>query len=91
MAGRLHGKAQALGADELVRVERDVWAGSALATAAIEGEKLNLEGVRSSVTARLGLSVPDDTAPKSIEALFEVMSDAAHWPEALTAEQLVAW
>ena len=92
-AGRLRGKAEALGADELVSAERDIWAESAVATAAIEGETLNLEAVRSSVNGRLGLGTPSD-APflRRVEALIEVMNDAAaHWQDALTAERLISW
>jgi Fic family protein len=92
-AGRLRGKAEAIGADELVAVERDVWAGSAVATAAIEGETLNLEAVRSSVTGRLGLAAQSDVPlSRNVEALLDVMNDAAaHWQDALTAERLIAW
>jgi Fic family protein len=92
-AGRLRGKAEAIGADELVSVERDVWVGSAIATAAIEGERLNLEAVRSSVTGRLGLPIDSDAPlPRNVETLLDVMSDAAaHWQDGLTEERLIAW
>jgi Fic family protein len=92
-AGRLRGKAEAIGADELISIERDVWAESAVATAAIEGETLNLEAVRSSVNGRFGLattSVP--RIPRGVEALLDVMNDAAaHWQDVLTEERLIAW
>jgi Fic family protein len=92
-AGRLRGKAEAIGADELISVERDVWTGSAVATAAIEGEKLNLEAVRSSVTGRLGLPTTGDApVPRKIDALLDVMNDAVvHWCDVLTEERLIAW
>jgi Fic family protein len=92
-AGRLHGKADAIGTDELVAVERDVWADSAVATAAIEGETLNLEAVRSSVNGRLGLVTPSEVpVPRKVEALVEVLNDAAvHWQAPLTEERLISW
>jgi Fic family protein len=93
MAGRLRGKAEAIGANELISVEREVWVGSAMATAAIEGEILNLDAVRSSVNRRLGVaSTSDPPVPRNVEALLDVMNDAAvHWQDALTEERLIAW
>jgi Fic family protein len=91
--GRLRGKAEAVGADELVSAERDVWAESAVATAAIEGETLNLEAVRSFVNGRLGLDTPSEapTQPQ-VEGLIEVMNDAAvHSQGALTEERIIGW
>jgi Fic family protein len=93
MAGRLRGKAEAIGANELISVEREVWVGSAMATAAIEGEILNLAAVRSSVNRRLGVETTSDPpVPRNVEALLDVMNDASvHWQDALTEERLVAW
>jgi Fic family protein len=92
-AGLLRGKAEAIGVDELISAERDMWVGSAVATAAIEGETLNLEAVRSSVTSRLGLGTTNDVpVPRNVDALLDVMNDAvAHWQDALTEERLIAW
>jgi Fic family protein len=93
VSGRLFGKAEAIGSDERAAIERDVWVQSAVATAAIEGEALNLEAVRSSVTARLGLGQgPEKPIAKNVEALLDVMNDAAaHWQDPLTETQLIAW
>src|SRR5258707_15666615 len=54
MAGRLRGRADAIGEDELSLVEGDVWAGNAVASSAIEGEMLDMAAVRSAVARRLG-------------------------------------
>ena len=54
MAGRLRGRADAIGEDELTLIEGEVWAGNAVATSAIEGEVLDMAAVRSSVASRLG-------------------------------------
>jgi Fic family protein len=93
MAGRLRGKAEAIGADELALLEGDVWAGNAVATAAIEGEVLDMATVRSSVASRLG-ATPTVLAPvrRNVEGLLDVMNDAAaHWQSELTEERLIGW
>lgn len=91
--GRLSGKAEAVGAGELALVHREVWAGEAVATAAIEGELLSLASVRSSVARRLGIA-PDFVAaiPRNVEGLLDVMeSAAADWDSDLTEERLGRW
>jgi Fic family protein len=93
MAGRLLGKAEAIGAAELALVEVDVWAGNAVATSAIEGEVLDIAAVRSSVASRLGAAPAlSDSAPRQIEGLLDVMNDAAaNWQSALTEQRLINW
>ncbi len=91
--GRLYGKAEAIGAHELALVQRDVWSGEAVATAAIEGEALDLASVRSSVARRLGIN-PEFVAavPRNVEGLLDVMeSAAADWDSELTEERLCRW
>ena len=91
--GRLFGKAEAIGVAELVRVQRDVWSGEAIATAAIEGEVLDLASVRSSVARRLGITSDFVAAvPRNIEGLLDVMeSAAADWNSDLTEDRLCRW
>jgi Fic family protein len=91
--GRLLGKADAIGALEFASVERDLWCGEALATAAIEGEQLNLAGVRSSVARRLGLPVESVVGtPRELEGLLDVMQDATlAWNADLTTDRLCRW
>ncbi len=91
--GRLFGRAEMIGADELIRVERDVWSKEAVSTAAIEGEDLNLASVRSSVGRRLGIT-PDFVAvvPRNVEGLLDVMESAAgDWESELSGERLSRW
>jgi Fic family protein len=90
---RLFGKAEAIGVDELARVQRDVWSGDAVATAAIEGEALDLASVRSSVARRLGITSDFIAAvPRNIEGLLDVMeSAAADWDSELTEDRLCRW
>jgi Fic family protein len=93
MAGRLRGKAEAIGADELATVEGDVWAGNAVATSAIEGEMLDMAAVRSSVASRLGTTPPIPVpVSRNVEGLLDVMNDAAaQWQSELSEERLVGW
>jgi Fic family protein len=91
-SGRLLGKAEAIGLDERTSVEREVWSHEAVATAAIEGETLDLRAVRSSVARRLGLAHEGPAAPRNVEGLLDVMENAADaWQSPLTHERLCAW
>ena len=91
--GRLFGMAEAIGVDDLTVVQRDVWAGEAVATAAIEGETLDLAAVRSSVAHRLGIASSFAAAvPRNVEGLLDVMENAAAgWNSDLTEERLFRW
>jgi Fic family protein len=91
--GRLFGKAEVIGAEELAQVQRDVWSGEAVATAAIEGLTLDLASVRSSVARRLGIA-PAFTppVPRNVEGLLDVMQNAtSEWDSDLTDERLWRW
>ena len=88
---RLLGVLQGIGMDGVQGVNRELWSQEALATAAIEGQSLDLGAVRSSVGYRLGLAVPP-TKDREVEGLVQVMQEAAerhHLP--LTAQRLCAW
>ena len=91
--GLLFGRAEAISVDERLRVERDVWSGEAVATAAIEGEVLGLASVRSSVARRLGIDVSlTASVPRQVEGLLDVMeSAAADWDSELSAQRLCRW
>lgn len=91
--GRLFGQAEMIGADEVARLERDVWSLEAVSTAAIEGETLDLASVRSSVGRRLGIRSDFLAAvPRNVEGLLDVMeSAAADWDSDLTADRLHRW
>jgi Fic family protein len=52
--GRLLGQLEAIGHLQALEVGRDIWVRETLATAAIEGERLDLAAVRSSVARRMG-------------------------------------
>ena len=90
--GEVIGLARALGIEEARNAEAAIWSSESLATAAIEGENLDLEGVRSSVARRLGLVDGPASGQRAVEGLLDMMQDAAlHWRRALTLKRLCAW
>lgn len=89
--GRLLGLLDAIGLEQAHAVQRELWVQEALATAAIEGEQLNIESLRSSVAHRLALA---DTpgADRSADGLVQVMQDAlANHGAALDLDRLCRW
>jgi Fic family protein len=64
-----------------------------LTTSAIEGERLDLEAVRSSVARHLGLpSAGLPAPPRAVDGLIEVLLDATRrHGKPLTTERLFAW
>ena len=89
--GRLLGLLGAIGLEQANAVQRDLWVQEALATAAIEGEQLNLESLRSSVAHRLSLADAPGT-DRSVEGLVQVMGDAlSNHSAALNLGQLCRW
>lgn len=88
----LIGKAAAIGLDERHLLERDIWSREAVATAAIEGETIDLVAVRSSIARRLGIARPGAAVPRNVEGLLDVMENASdNWREPLTRARLCAW
>lgn len=89
--GRLMGRVQAIGLEAAQRMQGEVWQQETLATAAIEGEKLDLASVRSSVHWRLGL-VERPEVSRDIEGLVEVLQDATRGhAQVLDADRLCRW
>jgi Fic family protein len=89
--GRLIGHLQSIGLDAAQQIEGEVWQQETLATAAIEGEKLDLASVRSSVHWRLGL-VDRPEVSRDIEGLVEVLQDATRGhAQVLDADRLCRW
>lgn len=84
---------RAIGLNAGVHVEREIWSGEAVATAAIEGEKLDLQAVRSSVVRRLGIEgEPDGRVSRHVEGLVDVMQDATSaFGESLDDARLARW
>lgn len=91
--GKLLGKAEAVGSANLGQAQRELWTDDAIATAAIEGEALDVDAVRSSVARRLGITSTFTAAvPRNVEGLLDMMEDAAaRWDSDLTADRLCLW
>lgn len=89
--GRLLGLLGAIGLEQANAVQRELWVQEALATAAIEGEQLNLESLRSSVAHRLALADAPG-ADRHADGLVQVMQDAlANHSAALDVDRLCRW
>jgi hypothetical protein len=87
----LLGLLSAIGLEQANAVQRELWVQEALATAAIEGEQLNLESLRSSVAHRLSLADAPGS-DRSVEGLVQVMGDAlANHAAALDLDRLCRW
>lgn len=85
------GMARVIGIDVLDTIAQDLWVQEAIATAAIEGENLDLAAVRSSVLRHLAR---DDQSPqvRHVDGLVEVLQDAlSNVDEPLDADRLCRW
>lgn len=91
--GVVEGKLAVLGFDQRTALVGEAWSQDAVATAAIEGEHLDLLAVRSSVARRLGLAVAKGpTVPRHVDGLLDIMDDAVtKSAEPLTRERLQSW
>jgi Fic family protein len=91
--GRLLGRMEALGFD--LRCEAHVTAltDEVVRSSAIEGERLDVAEVRSSITRRLGLDTAGLPVPsRHVEGVVEMMVDATRrCDDPLTAERLFGW
>lgn len=89
--GRVLGLLDAIGLTDAQEIARELWVQEAIATAAIEGEQLDLTAVRSSVAHRLGLA----DAPahdRHVDGLVAVMQDATSGHQlALDSDRLCRW
>jgi Fic family protein len=82
---------QSIGFEGHSGINRDLWSQDALATAAIEGQSLDVQAVRSSVGNRLGLAMPKSN-DRDVEGLVQVMQDATeHSAKPITQQWLCAW
>jgi len=90
--GKVIGALRAIGLVESTGVERELWTEEAISTAAIEGEKLDFDTVRSSVMRRLGEEEGRGRPDRRVDGLLDVMQDAtASWREHLDADRLMRW
>lgn len=91
--GRLLGQMKRLGFDLQREAEWRATVEDVIRTSEIEGEKLDLASVRSSVARRLGLPDAGLTPPdRKVEGVVEMMLDAMrNHAKPLTARRLFAW
>ncbi len=89
--GLVQGKAAAIDLGATSPLAVDAMADEALATAAIEGERLAPDSVRSSVMRRLGLTA-SGRAERHVEGLVDVLADATSaCDHPLDADRLRRW
>jgi len=91
--GVVEGKLAALAFEQRQELAAEAWTQEAMSTAAIEGERLDLQAVRSSVARRLGVAhAKGPNAPRHVDGLLDIMDDAVvHAHHALTDERVQAW
>lgn len=91
--GRVLGKAEAVGISsaDFALVANEIWVREAMATAAIEGQKLDFDQVRSSVMRMLGVAGTGQSS-RHVDGLVEVMHDAiSNFSVPLDADRLCRW
>ncbi|MDT8272222.1 MAG: Fic family protein [Desulfomonilia bacterium] len=90
--GKLLGKVIELGLTRDVLAHAEVLAEETMKTSAIEGERLDIRSVRSSVARRLGLPSAGLPVDRNVDGLVAVLLDATiNHDEPLTAERLHGW
>lgn len=93
LQGRLLGSVDSVAGEQSLHTEMDALLRNAVNTAAIEGERLDVASVRSSLARRLGLDragLPPGT-PQT-DGLVDLLLDATHnYQEPLTTERLFRW
>lgn len=91
--GVLLGHMRALGFSEREEASLHTLIADVLQTSAIEGERLDMDQVRSSLAIRLGMDVGlIPAAARSVDGIVEMTVDATtHARQALTRERLCAW
>jgi Fic family protein len=91
--GKLLSKVQTLGIELSREAQGEILTEETIKTAAIEGENLDRNSVRSSVARRLGLPTAGlPPTARHIDGLVEVLLDAtAHYDKPLTAGRLKGW
>src|SRR6266851_1405876 len=91
--GRLIGHMEALGFQLQQEAVLTTLTEDVVKSSEIEGEKLDVSQVRSSIARRLGMDVGGlKAADRHVEGVVEMMLDATgKYDEPLTAERLFAW
>lgn len=94
LQGRLLGQSELLPQDADRQAQMDALIQSAIRTSEIEGERLNVESVRSSVARRLGLlraGMVDKATPQTTALVGLLLDATEHYDQPLTLERLCQW
>lgn len=91
--GRLIGKLEALGFENLSDVLLDTLTLDIIKSTEIEGEVLSREQVRSSLARRLGIDLPNEiSSSRDVDGIVELTLDAnQNFNKELTEDRLFAW
>ena len=91
--GLLYGRLGSLGFDSKLRAMAENLTHDVVYSSEIEGIKLNVDQVRSSIARRLGIENVKYTAPSHyVDSVVGVMLDAVqHYAQPLSKEKLCAW
>src|SRR6266436_8110540 len=91
--GELLGAARLLDAGLSREAQAHILVQDGITTSAIEGERIALDAIRSSVARHLDLPTTGlRTAPRAVDGLVEVLLDAtAHYAKPLTQKRMLGW
>ena len=91
--GMLYGRLSALGFDNKLKAMAENLTYDVVYSSEIEGIRLNVDEVRSSIARRLGIENVKFTSPSHyVDSVVAVMLDAVeHYEDDLTKERLCAW
>lgn len=91
--GRILGTMQAVGFEVREHTMLDALTQDITKSSEIEGERLNVDQVRSSIARRLGIDIEGSVpTERHVEGVVEMMLDATQkFEESLTAERLFGW
>jgi Fic family protein len=91
--GRLLGRMESIGFDLREEARLETLTEDVVKTSQIEGEKLDVRSVRSSIARRLGLEIGAlNPINRDVEGVVEMMLDATgNFEKPLTRERLFAW
>ena len=91
--GLLYGRLASLGFDSKLKAMAEVLTYDVVCSSEIEGIRLNVDEVRSSIARKLGIENVRQTAPSHyVDSVVAVMLDAvSHYNQTLTKEKICGW
>lgn len=91
--GLLYGRLASLGFDNKLKAMAENLTHDVVCSSEIEGIRINMDDVRSSIARKLGIENVRQTAPSHyVDSVVSVMLDAVgHYDQPLTKEKICAW